>query len=127
MQLKEKKSTIEKDKRKLESELERQRQTIGKQVFLQVVQKKQQQQQNEIVTSPMMNVPTTTTTTTTNTTTTQIINNGNNQNAIIANNTTNLLPDILNPKSPRETTRRQWDKTNKNNSLIEIDQHTFTG
>lgn len=126
MQLKEKKSTIEKDKRKLESELERQRQTIGKQVFLQVVQKKQQQQQNEIVTSPMMNVPTTTTTTT-NTTTTQIINNGNNQNAIIANNTTNLLPDILNPKSPRETTRRQWDKTNKNNSLIEIDQHTFTG
>jgi GH24 family phage-related lysozyme (muramidase) len=123
MQLKEKKSTIEKDKRKLESELERQRQTIGKQVFLQVVQKKQQQQ-NEIVTSPMMNVPTTTST---NTTTTQIINNGNNQNAIIANNTTNLLPDILNPKSPRETTRRQWDKTNKNNSLIEIDQHSFTG
>lgn len=125
MQLKEKKSTIEKDKRKLESELERQRQTIGKQVFLQVVQKKQQQQ-NEIVTSPMMNVPTTTSTTNT-TTTTQIINNGNNQNAIIANNTTNLLPDILNPKSPRETTRRQWDKTNKNNSLIEIDQHSFTG
>lgn len=124
MQLKEKKSTIEKDKRKLESELERQRQTIGKQVFLQVVQKKQQQQ-NEIVTSPMMNVPTTTSTNTT--TTTQIINNGNNQNAIIANNTTNLLPDILNPKSPRETTRRQWDKTNKNNSLIEIDQHSFTG
>ena len=123
MQLKEKKSTIEKDKRKLESELERQRQTIGKQVFLQVVQKKQQQQ-NEIVTSPMMNVSTTTST---NTTTTQIINNGNNQNAIIANNTTNLLPDILNPKSPRETTRRQWDKTNKNNSLIEIDQHSFTG
>ena len=31
---------MERDKRKLESELERQRQTIGKQVFLQVVQKK---------------------------------------------------------------------------------------
>ena len=42
MQLKEKKSSMERDKRKLESELERQRQKIGKQVFLQVVQKKQQ-------------------------------------------------------------------------------------
>jgi hypothetical protein len=40
MQLKEKKILMEKDKRKLESELERQRQTISKQVFLQVVQKK---------------------------------------------------------------------------------------
>ena len=40
MQLKEKKSSMERDKRKLESELEKQRQTIGKQVFLQVVQKK---------------------------------------------------------------------------------------
>lgn len=37
MQLKEKKSSMERDKRKLESELERQRATIGKQVFLQVV------------------------------------------------------------------------------------------
>lgn len=44
MQLKEKKSSMERDKRKLESELERQRQTIGKQVFLQVVQKKQMNQ-----------------------------------------------------------------------------------
>lgn len=37
MQLKEKKSSMERDKRKLESELEKQRATIGKQVFLQVV------------------------------------------------------------------------------------------
>ena len=37
MQLKEKKSSMERDKRKLETELEKQRQTIGKQVFLQVV------------------------------------------------------------------------------------------
>ena len=40
MQLKEKKSSMERDKRKLESELEKQLQKIGKQVFLQVVQKK---------------------------------------------------------------------------------------
>lgn len=51
MQLKEKKSMMERDKRKLEAELDRQRQTIGKQVFLQVVQQKTQlessDQQNE--------------------------------------------------------------------------------
>jgi len=40
MQLKEKKSSMERDKRKLESELERQRLTIGKQAFLKVVGKK---------------------------------------------------------------------------------------
>lgn len=39
MQLKEKKSNMERDKRKMECELEKQRQNIGKQVFLQVVQK----------------------------------------------------------------------------------------
>jgi hypothetical protein len=44
MQLKEKKNTMERDKRKLEVEQEKQRQTIGKQVFLQVLQNKQQQQ-----------------------------------------------------------------------------------
>lgn len=40
MQLKEKKSSMERDKRKLESELERQRQTISKQAFLQVLGQK---------------------------------------------------------------------------------------
>lgn len=95
MQLKEKKSTIEKDKRKMESELERERQKIGKQVFLQVVQKKQQQQQqvDTTTTSPVA------------------------QSSPI--NNTQTQPDML-LKSPREPTRRQWDKTNKINSLIEI-------
>ena len=50
MQLKEKKNTMERDKRKLEAELDRQRQTIGKQVFMQVVHQRNnsphQQQQN---------------------------------------------------------------------------------
>ena len=50
MQLKEKKSLMERDKRKLESELDKQRQNIGKQVFLQVVQKKSQEQPSEPVT-----------------------------------------------------------------------------
>lgn len=48
MQLKEKKTSMERDKRKLESELEKQRQTIGKQVFLQVVGQKNKQSQPQI-------------------------------------------------------------------------------
>lgn len=103
MQLKEKKSTIEKDKRKLESELERQRQTIGKQVFLQVVQKKHQQSAN---TEPPISP----------------VNNALNPNTHPITSNNNLF--AADPKSPREPGRRQWDKTNKNNSLIEIDQNT---
>jgi hypothetical protein len=36
MQLEEKKRAMERDKRKLETQMEKQRQTIGKQAFLQV-------------------------------------------------------------------------------------------
>lgn len=120
MQLKEKKSTMERDKRKLETELERQRQTIGKQVFLQVVQKKQQNQSESPTSLTSSNQITTTTLINNNNNTTT--NNNSNNNTQTSNNQ-NLLPEIVNPKSPRETTRRQWDKTNKNNSLIDLEQN----
>lgn len=120
MQLKEKKSSMERDKRKLESELERQRQTIGKQVFLQVVSKRQPSSGDQLST------------------------NSNEQQNINTNETTNMTssPKPLRPpvtSSPntsitsplsvdssqnfnllskeKETSRRQWDKSKKNFDL----------
>jgi hypothetical protein len=95
MQLKEKKSLMERDKRKLESELDKQRQNIGKQVFLQVVQKKSQEQPNEPLT-PIADKQT-------NPNFTQNPSPVNNINHIINNSP-------LNTKE-KETPRRQWDKT----------------
>lgn len=95
MQLKEKKSLMERDKRKLESELDKQRQNIGKQVFLQVVQKKSQEQPNEPLT-PIADKQT-------NLNFAQNPSPVNNINQIINNSP-------LNTKE-KETPRRQWDKT----------------
>lgn len=90
---------MERDKRKLESELEKQRQTIGKQVFLQVVQKKQQQQTN-----------------------------GNEQVQILQQQLSQLgSPLDAGSQSEKSVggannVRRQWDKTHKN--IIDIENET---
>jgi hypothetical protein len=93
MQLKEKKNTMERDKRKLEAELYGQRQTIGKQVFMQVVQQKnpaapsrQQQLENEMIAM-------------------QLTTSQQNQQQSSSPRT--------NFNSAKETPRRQWDKTAK--------------
>jgi hypothetical protein len=116
MQLKEKKSSMERDKRKLESELERQRQTIGKQVFLQVVSKRQSstgeqsststEQQNiimneNITSSPKPLQPVTSSP---NPSITSPLSVDSSQNF-------NLL------SKEKETSRRQWDKSKKNFDL----------
>lgn len=117
MQLKEKKILMEKDKRKLESELERQRQTISKQVFLQVVQKKGSNEQptttpetmpsmgtgNENMISVSSTAMVTTSDSNTHHNHQQIANNNNNNKHRQINSNTLRID--------KETPRRQWDKT----------------
>ena len=110
MQLKEKKSSMERDKRKLESELEKQRQKIGKQVFLQVVQKKPQQQQNENLTvltstqSPQKVMEQ------------QLLAD---RSQLLLSNSPNKSVSLL-----KETPRRQWDKTQKGFIDLESDSNS---
>ena len=113
MQLKEKKILMEKDKRKLESELERQRQTISKQVFLQVVQKKGN---NEPMatheTMPSMgtgNENTNSVSSTAMVTTSDSNTHHNHQQ--IANNNNHRQINSNTLRIDKETPRRQWDKT----------------
>jgi hypothetical protein len=94
MQLKEKKNTMERDKRKLEAELDRQRQTIGKQVFMQVVHQRNnsphQQQQNT--------------------------------NQAETDTLTAQQSPRTNLNLAKETPRRQWDKTPK--ALMDLEKET---
>ena len=101
MQLKEKKSSMERDKRKLETELEKQRQTIGKQVFLQVVQKKSHTQDQQV--EPIKQ--------------TESLNNSSCESPTPSQTTSS--PNTSNTN--REATRRQWDKTQKT-FINELDQ-----
>lgn len=110
MQLKEKKSSMERDKRKLESELEKQRQKIGKQVFLQVVQKKPQQQQNE-------NLTVLTSTQSPQTVMEQQLLADRSQ--LLLSNSPNKSVSLL-----KETPRRQWDKTQKGFIDLESDSNS---
>ena len=135
MQLKEKKILMEKDKRKLESELEKQRQTISKQVFLQVVQKKQPDAQSNthessnsstvLVAEPA-----------------QIIESSTQKvmSPLQAlRNTSNASKGAVNSatlKIDKETPRRQWDKTQNfidleneasNTSLASLSQNRESG
>lgn len=100
MQLKEKKSSMERDKRKLETELEKQRQNIGKQVFLQVVQKKShnKDQVSQIGESQK---------------TTHSPNNSTCESPTPSQLTSSPNSSTLS-HTIREATRRQWDKTPKN-------------
>ncbi|RNA38691.1 hypothetical protein BpHYR1_045307 [Brachionus plicatilis] len=100
MQLKEKKSSMERDKRKLETELEKQRQNIGKQVFLQVVQKKSQNQdQVSQIGESQKQTQSPNNSTCESPTPSQLTSSPNSSNLSHTN---------------REATRRQWDKTPKN-------------
>ncbi|CAF0704892.1 unnamed protein product [Brachionus calyciflorus] len=103
MQLKEKKTSMERDKRKLETELEKQRQTIGKQVFLQVVQKKSHEQLIE----PIKQIESSNNSSCESPTPSQLTNSPSSSN--------------LNTSSNREATRRQWDKTPKT-FISDLDQ-----
>ncbi len=111
MQLKEKKSSMERDKRKLESELEKQRQKIGKQVFLQVVQKKTQ---NETINQQQPQSPQTNLTVMTATPQQLILSNLNNSSSSSSSPT-------INNTLFKETPRRQWDKTQ---GFIDLENET---
>jgi len=122
MQLKEKKSSMERDKRKLESELERQRQKIGKQVFLQVVQKKQQNeisspQQQQQQPHPLLTQNGLTVSTVMDQ---QILAD---RSHLLLSNLNNSSPKSLNSLL-KETPRRQWDKTQKGFIDLENDNNS---
>ena len=120
MQLKEKKTSMERDKRKMESELEKQRLTIGKQVFLQVVQKKPQTEStNQTLpttqTPPVQNLPVQSPRLTSPT-----VQNSSIHNQILPNTPlpTSPIPSQLKEKEikekefkEKEPSRRQWDKS----------------
>ncbi len=111
MQLKEKKTLMERDKRKLESELEKQRQTISKQAFLQVVAKKSEvvspemRQKISAMTIPKFQGPETTVNPE------KIEKTPKSPQKVPDNSTTKNIES----HSPRlsEAPRRQWDKSNK--------------
>ena len=94
MQLKEKKILMENDKRKLESELEKQRQTISKQVFLQVVQKKKPDQSS--TPSEVSDIQ---------------IQSEQSKSASELNAQSTKVVNSATLKIDKDTPRRQWDKT----------------
>lgn len=102
MQLKEKKNIMERDKRKLEAELGRQRQTIGKQAFFQVVSQKPHSTDPSTNTDHLVHMQ-------------QLLSNNN------PNESTSPSPS--NKSNSKETPRRQWDKTPQN-ALIDIENNT---
>lgn len=104
MQLKEKKTSMERDKRKLESELEKQRQTIGKQVFLQVVQKRQQTDSPTQFSEQ----------------TAQAQANSSQSESPVPSQASSNSPNTS--ISNKEGSRRQWDKTQKN--FIDLENDT---
>jgi len=110
MQLKEKKSNMERDKRKMECELEKQRQNIGKQVFLQVVQKNKKDESSLLLTPAQSKPPVETE---------------------LPSSTNGLLsPLTLQTSSPSNnnqpsslTSRRQWDKSHMKTFDLEQQNH----
>lgn len=111
MQLKEKKSSMERDKRKIESELERQRQTIGKQVFLQVVSKRQAGEQSETLQQPNM-------TSSPTQPIKQIDQLPSSPNLVVSPLSVDSSQNTsLQTNKEKESSRRQWDKSKKNFDL----------
>jgi hypothetical protein len=142
MQLKEKKTTMERDKRKLESELDKKRQTVGKQAFLQIFQTKQQQklksdddnddekeyetsnkEENESAQMKTPQPPPSINLHNEQKMTPEFVNNNNNK---ISSPTTPTTPTTIQKQVSLETPRRQWDKSNLNHQFIDLESESKT-
>jgi hypothetical protein len=110
MQLKEKKSNMERDKRKMECELEKQRQNIGKQVFLQVVQKsKPTKDESSSLLTPAQNKP--------------VETELQGSRGLLSPLTLQTSNGYSNQPPTFSTSRRQWDKSQMKNFDLEQQNH----